>query len=451
MDSTIIYSDDKRYIYMPLIFHGKVSDLEAPSNLDCIMFGDWNIDNSSDSKIIFTTANTYMSLSTDLRTLTEHRIEFTTFKMRLESNKFWVYTSDKLQHEIPFKFYDFIIPTTVTHIIFTSLCGSINNINYPSSVISIACKAYPIRLDSSTKLPAQLKSITFPSNTFSTLYNVTLPETLTEIKFGDCYGNNLSEFKLPEGLISITLPGTYNRSIRDLCFPVSLNHIVFGDRYDRTLHDVDLPCSLVSMTFGCDFNRSLRRVRFPASFRSIVFGTKYTWSIHGIKFPPEMESITFGRLYNESLIDMDLPVGLKYIRLGDDYSESLVGAEFPLNLEIIKLGLYYSTSLDNFVLPKNLKIISFGGYKGQIHNIVFNHGLEQLYYAGTCNTLIGNLPLSLEIFSMYDTTVHQSNLPSSLKQIIFYSHSYKNNIEKMESMITKIPFGCELICDWHWC
>ena len=122
-----------------------------------------------------------------------------------------------------------------------------------------------------------------------------------------------SNVSMPNGLQSITFGDRFNQSLETVTLPGGLQTITFGYRFNQSLEKVALPGGLQAITFGYHFNQSLEKVALPSGLQAITFGDDFNQSLENVVLPRGLHTITFGRGFNQRLDTVFLPSDVRVI------------------------------------------------------------------------------------------------------------------------------------------
>ena len=142
-----------------------------------------------------------------------------------------------------------------------------------------------------------------------------LPKSLRTLLFAHDFNQEIHDVRLP--------------ALRDVTLPEGLQNLTFGDNFDQSLDNVRWPAGLQSLNFGQRFNQSLDYVTWPPGLQTLTFCDRsndcgeFNQSLDNVKWPESLQTLTFKTYFNQSLDNVTWPEHLQNLTFGDtNYTRS---------------------------------------------------------------------------------------------------------------------------------
>eukprot|EP00435_Cladocopium_sp_Y103_P057833 s56_g20.t1 len=276
------------------------------------------------------------------------------------------------------------------------------------------------------QLPSSLQHLKLDRNFNESIAQVSFPNGIKTMIFGDAFRATLHGMTLPAGLQTLTFGQCFNQSLDGVSLPAGLQTLTFGKCFNQSLDGVSLPAGLQTLTFGPYFNQRLDNATLPAGLQTLTFGRRFNQSLEGVSLPAGLQTLTFAELFNQSLDGVTLPAGLQTLTLGSDFNQSLDGVSLPAGLQTLTLGRCFNQSLDGVSLPAGLHTLTFGRCFNQSLDGVSlpAAGLQTLSFANYFNQRLDgvSLPAGLQTMTFGDSfnqNLDGVSLPAGLQTLTF--------------------------------
>lgn len=198
-----------------------------------------------------------------------------------------------------------------------------------------------------------------------------LPPTLTKLNifYRNCTSPDLaiSNFLYPASLSHFDLYLDIDdnelhedRTTIDVCqitLPDVVTHLTFGNNFNQPLNHFKFPKCLSQFYTGYYFHQSLNHIEFPSTLHTLRFGDYYCAPLDHFKFPPNLKSLYLGYSMTKSLDHVTFSDKITYIYFGTNFNEPLTNTLLPDSLETMVFNSEYNQILYNFKVPKNLSTI----------------------------------------------------------------------------------------------
>jgi len=203
---------------------------------------------------------------------------------------------------------------------------------------------------------------------------------------------------LPQTLI---LPECWNQPVDQLNLPDSLTELRFGDRFNQPVAALRLPSSLRSLHFGRPFNAAdFRRLRLPTSLTQLTIGAHYSSSFNQRRIPQlphGLRILDLGKVFNHPIDHWRLPDTIEQLILGQGFNYELDEFHFPASLTTFTFPPQYNHPVDevDFTHCYQLTTIKFEADDRvhRYHDHPFNHPIDDM-----------KLPASLTRLDLFNAT-----------------------------------------------
>ena len=220
-------------------------------------------------------------------------------------------------------------------------------------------------------------------------------EGTTQLHYNRDSISPLEEVTLPQSLREMTFGNDFDQSLAGLKFPSRLQHLTFGDQFNQSLDQTALPANLRSLTFGVNFNQDLQQIRLPSRLQSLTFGWDFNQSLAFVDLPESLRSLSFGYSFDQSIACLNCPKGLQHLSFGFCFNHPLEGEPFPSILSALaqlpsllqvvdskKIAPYWhGLEATNWTRRGSLKTLSFGhDFDQSLDDVIFPKSLQSLTF-----------------------------------------------------------------------
>ncbi|GAM18903.1 hypothetical protein SAMD00019534_020780 [Acytostelium subglobosum LB1] len=151
-------------------------------------------------------------------------------------------------------------------------------------------------------LPNSITTLIILSSVSRPIIEDSLPTSLTSFDYG-CRSKQielpsttllLGPSSLPRSLTHLRLGWAFDQNLLNDVFPSRLQSISFGDKFNQPIYFIRLMSSLTSLTFGDSFAQPISRDSFPASLKSLSLGTGFRGPLNEYTIPDSLETLVLG-------------------------------------------------------------------------------------------------------------------------------------------------------------
>lgn len=180
---------------------------------------------------------------------------------------------------------------------------------------------------------------------------------LLEIEFGQDFSQSINEVVWPS--VQRVNFDRFAYNLENVTLPNSLKRIDFGESFDQCLDNAKWPPSLEEVVFGHHFCQPISSTAWPSSLRKLTLGAEFNWPLHGIgAWIPSLVELTLHAdrsYYRHRLSGISWPKGLKVLTLHsswdanrkrEDWEDARIlrGVKqigFPPHVEVIYRSSFY--------------------------------------------------------------------------------------------------------------
>ncbi|EGC34420.1 hypothetical protein DICPUDRAFT_98231 [Dictyostelium purpureum] len=185
-----------------------------------------------------------------------------------------------------------------------------------------------------------------------------IPQSVTQIIFGDYYNTSIKPNVLPSSVESITFGLSFNKPIGLGVLPLNLTSITFDYHFDQEIKPLVLPQTLRYLKFGFEFNQAIEPFVLPESLTTLIFGCMFNQQLLPGSIPNKVEYLRFAHYFNKPITQNDiLPQSLKKLRFGTTFNSLNPDILSNLNIEELGFGMDFKIPIENKHLPPSLKIL----------------------------------------------------------------------------------------------
>ena len=230
-----------------------------------------------------------------------------------------------------------------------------------------------------------------------------LPDSLTELHFGNRFNQVFGVNILPSRLCELTFMDQFNQ-INDSVFPTSLETLELGCYFDEEIKQHVLPPALTSLKFGAFYNRSFKKRTLPTTLKRVEFGVYYNKEVKPHTLPHGLTELVFKGNFNKQFQVGALPITLKRLEFTGvpEYNKPFLKDVLPKSLKYLKLPhnfryvdhnilslpelrylcMYYDDPQKLTVLPPKLKYLIIYCEKNTLDYKLLPPTIEYLQVAG---------------------------------------------------------------------
>ncbi|GAM28394.1 hypothetical protein SAMD00019534_115700, partial [Acytostelium subglobosum LB1] len=210
-------------------------------------------------------------------------------------------------------------------------------------------------------LPERLRTLFFGNDFNKPLsHQGQLPDTLTNLTFGQQFKSALLPGQLPQSLTRLSLYNYYTKEIGPNTLPQSLTWLSLGKNFNHMLEPGVLPNTLTSLTFGENFNKQIVRGALPPSLTFLKFGVYFNQYLESPltakMLPSQLTKLTYTG--NQPISPGTLPESITELMLGNKFNQPLLQGVLPASITRLGIGEGFFQHRSNVCLPPNLKYLS---------------------------------------------------------------------------------------------
>ncbi len=201
-----------------------------------------------------------------------------------------------------------MLPSTLTNIEFHSSVEIDVDLVWPKNVQKLVL-GYNYHIPIPQNLPSSLTSICIKSNNQRLRLTCLSPlSNLQSLVFDSYTISSISEMVIPSSLTEMSFPLKYNEPLWPHIFPPSLTKLTFGSNFNQPIIDKDiLPIHLRYLEFGYYFHQSDVKIDHLLELETIRFQGPYEFKF---ECPPNLTELIF-ECVSKAVYSSTLPVSLQ--------------------------------------------------------------------------------------------------------------------------------------------